>query len=178
MQRMKRHGSTIRALENGANDASETKSIARTNQFGLTDKQEHFAQCVAKGLTLLDSYKTAYDVGSQSKSTNYTVASKLMDNPKVISRVNTLMEERQKKTKSLDAKFIRQHVFDRLMIESIDEKSSPLARLKALELLGKIDLVSMFSEQRHPTDEKDDPVELQSRLQALLDRMIDVTPKH
>jgi hypothetical protein len=156
-----------------------TNSYARTNDHGLTEKQEAFARGVANGLTLKEAYERAYDASEMAKSSIYSEASKLMDHPLVAQRARQLMEERQKKTHAIDALRIRQHVFDRLMIESVDDDSPPNARIKALELLGKIDVVSMFKEQKgEVVPEQADVKMLEEKLKEALSRLIDVSPRN
>ena len=138
---------------------------------GLTSKQALFAETVASGATLAASYRTAYDAGSMSAAAIHTEASKLMCHPGIAQRVNVLVRERQAKT-SLGAERIRQHVIERLHLESIDPDSSPAARVRALELLGKLDIVGAFRE-RVATEESapaqaDLAATLEARLKALL----------
>lgn len=138
---------------------------------GLTAKQEAFAEQVASGATLAASYRAAYDAGSMSAAAIHTEASKLMCHPGIAQRVNVLVRDRQAKT-SLDAARIRQHVIERLHAESIDPDSSPAARVRALELLGKLDVVGAFRER--VATEPDAPAQadlaatLEARLRALL----------
>lgn len=180
MKPTKRFKNTVKALENLAVDAAKPDNVApfgRANQYGLTEKQEDFARYVANGSTLSDAYRNSYDVSNMSTSSVYTAASQLIDNTKVASRVKTLMEIREKKTHAIDAMRIRQHVFDRLMIESVMDESPAASRIKALELLGRIDLVSMFKESKGPLEDKEDVGEITAKLQAMLGKLIDVTPK-
>src|SRR6478736_4081569 len=153
MKTNQRFKNTVKALESMAQDAEkqdEVRPLGRANQYGLTEKQEGYAQDVAKGATLSDAYRKNYDCDNMSTASVYTAASKLLDHPSVSSRVRSLMEIREKKTHAIDASRIRQHVFDRLMVESVDDGNPAASRIKALELLGKIDLVSMFKESKGP----------------------------
>mgnify|MGYP003635203956 CR=1 FL=1 len=59
---------------------------------GLTAKQEGFAQGVARGLTLSDAYRMAYDAEKMKDATIWTEASSLVDNPKVATRVSILQK--------------------------------------------------------------------------------------
>ena len=82
-----------------------------------------------------------------------------------------LLRDRQAKT-SLDAARIRQHVIERLHAESTDPDNPPAARVRALELLGKLDVVGAFRER--VATEPDAPAQadlaatLEARLKALL----------
>ncbi len=154
-----------------------SNSYARANEYGLTEKQETFAREVAKGATLADAYRTAYDASAMQQSSIYSEASRLMDNPLVAQRAKQLLDERIKHTHAIDAKRIRQHVFDRLMIESVADESPPQARIKALELLGKIDVVSMFKEQKgQELPETVDVAALEAKLRTMLGKLIDISP--
>lgn len=112
---------------------------------GLTAKQERFAQEVAKGKPLSEAYRIAYDAGGMRDQAIWTEASKLMSNPKVSGRVTELRKVIEAKTLH-DAGQIRSHVLERLMLESINAQQDG-ARLRALELLGKLDIVGMFRER-------------------------------
>ena len=56
----------------------------------MTPKQEHFAQCIADGMTQADAYRTAYSASKMSAGALHVEASKLLDNPKVSLRVQEL----------------------------------------------------------------------------------------
>lgn len=60
----------------------------------LTAKQEHFAQCVADGMTQADAYRTAYDVSANTlPETIWAEASRLMADHMVSARVKELRED-------------------------------------------------------------------------------------
>jgi len=62
--------------------------------MSLTPKQEHFAQCVAKGMTQADAYRTAYNVSPDTKNeTIQDSAYKVMLNPDVSHRVAELKDQ-------------------------------------------------------------------------------------
>lgn len=142
------------------------------NAHGLTSKQEAFAVGVgSRGETLAQAYRAAYDAANMSQATIHAEACRLMANPLVAARVNALVRERQLSA-SHDAARIRQHVIERLHAESIDPDSSPAARVRALELLGKLDTVQAFKErvQQEPATpaQADLAATLEARLKALL----------
>lgn len=144
---------------------------------GLTEKQDIFAREVAKGSTLIDAYKAAYDTSNMKQGTMYSEASKLADHPIVSERIRHLMELRSKRTHALDAMRIRQHVFDRLMAESVDMDNPAASRVRSLELLGKIDIVQMFREPKEaPVPTEESVKDLQDKLRGMLAKLVDVTP--
>lgn len=63
----------------------------------LTDKQEKFAQAIAKGFTQADAYREAYDCENQKDETIWSNACRLMNNAKVIARVKELKERALKR---------------------------------------------------------------------------------
>ena len=140
---------------------------------GLTAKQERFCQEVAAGNTLAASYRAAYDAANMTEHTIHNEASRLMNRPDIAARVNALIQAKQDKT-SHDTARMRQHIIERLWAESQDSDSPPAARLKALELMGKLDIVGAFRErvsnEADNTASQDIAQTLQTRLKALLDK--------
>jgi len=138
---------------------------------GLTSKQESFATHVANGETLAASYRAAYDAESMSPAAIHNEASKLMDHPGIAMRVNALLRQRQA-AESHDAGRIRRHVIERLHLESINEDSPPAARVRALELLGKLDVVGAFRERVATEQAEAAPADLAATLEAKLKAML------
>ena len=64
----------------------------------LTAKQEKFVQGIIEGLSQADAYRAAYPKQKMSDKTIWETASKLMNNPKVIARVNELRNQMMKST--------------------------------------------------------------------------------
>lgn len=139
---------------------------------GLTAKQEAFCQGVgARGETLAAAYRAAFDASNMAPATIHNEAFKLMTRPEIAARVNTLVREKRAKA-SYDAARIRSHVVERLHAESVNPDNPPAARVRALELLGKLDVVGAFRE-RVETEAKqaapdDIAATLEARLKALL----------
>ena len=64
----------------------------------LTPKQEHFAKCVADGMSQADAYRAAFNVKATTKAqTIHDSASKVMSNPEVSHRVTELKANLAKK---------------------------------------------------------------------------------
>lgn len=146
--------------------------LLTVNEWGLTAKQEGFAQDVALGVPLVQAYAKNYDVKSATSPTTYNAASDLAQMPKIVDRLAYLYKEQEKRMMR-DAVAIRRHVFQGLIKESENEKNPAAARVRALELLGKIDIVSMFKDRteveihdnRKPEDIEN---ELKDKLRKLL----------
>ena len=142
------------------------------DQNGLTAKQEAFCQGVGtRGETLAAAYRVAYDASNMTAASIYAEASRLMANPLIASRVNALVQQKQMSV-SLDATRIRQHVIERLQAESSNPENPSSTRVRALELLGKLNTVDLFRERSVVETEhapaSDLAQTLQARLQALL----------
>jgi phage terminase small subunit len=58
--------------------------------MSLTAKQEHFAQCIADGMTQADAYRTAYGADKMKTETIHKRASELMSDGEVSGRVQEL----------------------------------------------------------------------------------------
>jgi predicted transcriptional regulator len=141
-------------------------------EYGTTVKQEMFCHEVAKGKTLTDAYKAAYDAGNMAPNVIHNEASKLMNKPVIQERVRTILRELEEKYLDADAKAIRKYVFGRLMEESRDKKSSAAARIKALELLGKMDIVGMFTERKDVDPPAKNVEDLERQLQEKLRKFV------
>ena len=113
---------------------------------GLTAKQEAFCQEVAKGSNLSAAYRVAYDAQNMKPNIINNEACKLMGRQDIANRVNMLITENQAKS-SHDSARIKQHVIEKLWLESQDTKNPATVRVRALELLGKMTSVSLFTER-------------------------------
>ena len=137
----------------------------------LTSKQEHFCQLVAKGETLTDAYRQAYDVSAKTKpSTVWTNASKLAtENTKVSLRIKAITEEITARKRTDDDR-LKIFVLDRLKTEAM-EADSDSARVASLTQLGRS--IGMFSD-RVETDNVADrsageiEADIQRRLASIL----------
>jgi hypothetical protein len=113
---------------------------------GLTEKQRAFCRNVAEGMTLADSYRAAYDCQNMAPATITNEAYKLMLRQDITAIVNKYSQEKLAKT-SHDAARIRLSVIERLQIEANDTTNPASVRVRALELLGKITDVALFTER-------------------------------
>lgn len=78
----------------------------------LTPKQEHFAQCIADGMTQADAYRTAFNVKPTTKPQSiWDSASKVIAHPEVAQRVKELkakLEEKAIWTREMSVKALVQ----------------------------------------------------------------------
>jgi hypothetical protein len=78
----------------------------------MTPKQEHFARCIADGMTQADAYRTAFNVKPTTKPQSiWDSASKVIANPEVAQRVKELkakLEEKAIWTREMSVKALVQ----------------------------------------------------------------------
>lgn len=141
----------------------------------LTAKQKQFARYIAEGHTGADAYRKAYNAKGSPKSVGSN-ASRLKAEDRMqieLNRLNTLKEIREQQTPAQ----LRQTVIERLQLEATDESNPPSARIRALELLGKVTEVAAFTERREQTvihSSEAIKQQLMERLRSLT--AIDITP--
>ena len=134
---------------------------------GLTGKQSSFAKLVAEGSTLAGAYREAYDAEKMKPNTVFSSASRLMDKPQIAARVKVLVRAQEEDAQH-DAARIRRFVIERLHVEA-ENADNASARIRALELLGKLSDVGAFVE-RIETDIKDErtAAEIEAELKETL----------
>lgn len=140
----------------------------------LTSKQEAFARAVAlEGMTYADAYRAAYDTTTMAAPTVWVKASELAKAGKVRARIEALRAGLERQAYD-DAGATRRHVVERLMYESLNAPQAS-ARVRALELLGRLDFVGLFRPPRaaEVVDNRtaaDIIAELRNRLTAALEK--------
>jgi hypothetical protein len=141
----------------------------------LTAKQKKFARLIAEGNTGADSYRKAYNAKGTPKSVGSN-ASRLKADERMqleLTRLKALQEIREQQSPAQ----IRQTVIERLQLEATDQDNPPAARIRALELLGKVTEVAAFTERREQTvihSSEAIKQQIMDRLRSLT--AIDVTP--
>ena len=128
---------------------------------GLTAKQEAFAQEVAKGSTLADAYRSAYDAERMKDSSVWTNASQLMSDTKVAQRVKAIQDAMEQSALHDQAR-LRRLVLERLHVEATKEENSDASRVRSLELLGKT--VAMFSDRVEQVESSRSASEIEQEL--------------
>jgi hypothetical protein len=115
----------------------------------LTAKQKRFARHIAEGNTGADAYRKAYNAKGTPKSVGSN-ASRLKADERMqleLTRLKALQEIREQQSPAQ----IRATVIERLQLEATDAENPPAARIRALELLGKVTEVAAFTERREQT---------------------------
>ena len=99
----------------------------------LTAKQEAFVQNIIQGMSQADAYRAAYPKQKMSDKTVWETASKLMSNPKVITRLTELRNELAKPS-IMTAQERLEWLTE--LIKSNDETTSD--KLRAADIMNKM----------------------------------------
>ena len=162
------HGSTAAALAN--NKAKLARGELEDVAQRLSAKQESFARRVASGTcTLSDAYRASYDAEGMANKTIWQAASRLMGNSKVAARVAELSKAQEEEYLH-DGASLRAFVVNGLQIEAT-QASSPGARVRALELLGKLTEVQAFADVSIDRTPKRTEAEIEADIKDLLERL-------
>ncbi len=165
---IKLHGSTANALANSKAklERGELEDKA-TNR--LTGKQEAFAQHVSKGNTLKASVRHAYDSENMTDKSCYEMGCRMMRNAKIAARVDGLIEAETRAALHKGGS-LKAFVVERLQEEALNAKQDG-ARVRALELLGKLTEVGAFAEQRIDITPRKSEQEIEQEIRNLLERL-------
>ncbi len=172
----KARGASVIPLRTSTQDAiRDSKAKLDNGQLAdvaqrLSAKQESFARRVASGTcTLSDAYRSAYDAEGMANKTIWQAASRLMGNSKVAARVAELSRAQEAEYLH-DGASLRAFVVNGLQIEAT-QASSPGARVRALELIGKLTEVGAFSEQRIDITPRKSEQQIEQEIKDLLERL-------
>jgi hypothetical protein len=112
----------------------------------LTKKQKDFARKVAEGKPKAQAYRETYNTNA-SKQNQAVQASKLSNNPKIKTMIEAFTLANEAREYLIPAQ-IRSMAIQNLVTIAIDEGEKTSNKLKALELIGKMSEVSLFSETK------------------------------
>ena len=108
----------------------------------LTVKQQRFVNSILKGNTQTQAYRECYDTSKMKEGTIRTEAANTTAKPHVAKAIqDAMIQERERAT--LSAGGIREFVMQRLVREA-EHAGQDGARVRALELLGKMPSVGLF----------------------------------
>jgi hypothetical protein len=115
-------------------------------KVNLTKKQKDFARKVAEGKPKAQAYREAYD--SQAKpATQSNEGHKLMKNPAISAMIEAFTLANEAREYLIPAQ-IRTMAIQNLVSIAINDDEKTSNKLKALELIGKMSEVSLFSETK------------------------------
>ena len=136
----------------------------------LTPKQLHFARCVASGMTQADAYREAYEPNDSTTAASiHTLASRLMADVEIRSRVDVLVAARERAV-AASALSDREKVLGKLRGWMESAEPTDGNKLRAAELLGKA--AGLFATEvnvnTRERDASEVAAELEQRLSGLL----------
>jgi hypothetical protein len=115
-------------------------------KVNLTKKQKDFARKVAEGKPKAQAYRESYN--STGKPTTEAVeGSKLASNPKIAQMIESFTLANEAREYLIPAQ-IRTMAIQNLVSIAINDDEKTSNKLKALELIGKMSEVSLFSETK------------------------------
>ena len=134
----------------------------------LTGKQRAFADYVAAGKTLADSYKAAYNAENMKAAGIHSEACLLAAHPKITARIEHLQAANERVGIACSVSD-REKVLTKLR-DLVDNGDSHANQLRAVELLGRT--VGIFKADQDQPDKPRTPAEIQAELQELLGKVL------
>ena len=128
----------------------------------MTPKQLHFCRCVASGMTQADAYREAYEPSDSTTAASiHTLASRLMGQVEIRSRVDTLIAARERAV-AASALSDRDKVLSKLRGWMDSAEPTDSTKLRAAELLGKA--AGLFTSEINVTTKDRDASEVAAEL--------------
>lgn len=115
-------------------------------KVNLTKKQKDFARKVAEGKPKAQAYREAYDSNGKPQ-TEAQEGNRLANNPKISAMIESFALANEAREYLIPAQ-IRTMAIQNLVSIAINDEEKTSNKLKALELIGKMSEVSLFSETK------------------------------
>jgi hypothetical protein len=154
----------LRVIEGGKGKVRRTGKGSAPRP--LTGKQLAFIQGILRGESQCAAYEAAYDVGGMGKSAIYTEAGRLFRNPRIAHKIEQGREAQTRSALHSGASY--RHSLIRKLGEIIDSNEAAATRLRAMELLGKTEHVSLFLARSTDVTEDLSASEIEAELETLL----------
>jgi phage terminase small subunit len=126
---------------------------ANPSNLRLTKKQKTFAEQFVETGNKSEAYRRAYDTKGK-RETHARDAQKVANNPNVATYANALQMAKEAEEYLLPTR-LRTVAIHRLTKLALDDDVAPAQQLKALELIGKMTEVALFSERREVVHQVD-----------------------
>jgi phage terminase small subunit len=139
------------------------------NGIKLTKKQKAFAHAVVETGNKTEAYRRAYDTEGKPR-TAARDAQKVASNPAVSTYIQALEAAQEVREYLLPAR-LREMAVQKLSSMALNDDLKPSEQLKALELVGKMSEVALFSERReivHSLNSADLKAQLMDAVQAAI----------
>jgi hypothetical protein len=139
---------TRKEISEGLEQIPINQILLGSNQAGitLTKKQKAFAEEVVRSGNKSAAYRKAYDHNGKPETASRD-AQKVANNPKVSTYIQALEQAKEAEAYLLPAR-LRSIAIHRLTGLALNEEIPPAQQLKALELIGKMTEVALFTERR------------------------------
>lgn len=137
----------------------------------LTGKQSAFVRAILKGQNQSDAYRSAYNAENMSDQAIWTEAGRLFRHPEVSRRIAKGRAAQERQAVHTGAS-LRLHVEKELFALST-KADTDQAKIRSLELLGKLDKVGAFTERVSTVSEQQSPEEIRAELEARLRAVFD-----
>ena len=134
----------------------------------LTAKQFAYVQAILKGANQSDAYREAYNAENMSAQAIWTEAGRLFRHPLVSLRITAGRAAQERQAVHTGAS-LRSHV-ERELFELTTKAESDQSKLRALELLGKLEKVGAFTERVAQVNEELSAEEVEEQLAAQLEK--------
>jgi phage terminase small subunit len=119
---------------------------SRSKQTTLTKKQKAFAEQVVMTGNKTEAYRRAYDTDGK-RTTIASEANKVSKNPNVSTYIEALKAHKEVEEYLLPAR-LRALAIHKLSNMALNDDLKPTEQLRALELVGKMTEVALFTERR------------------------------
>ena len=139
---------TRKEISEGLEQIPINQILLGSNQAGitLTKKQKAFAEEVVKSGNKSAAYRKSYNHKGKPETASRD-AQKVANNPKVSTYIQALEQAKEAEAYLLPAR-LRSIAIHRLTGLALNENIAPAQQLKALELIGKMTEVALFTERR------------------------------
>ena len=141
------------------------------NNIRLTKKQKTFAEELVKTGNKTEAYRRAYDTNGKRETASRD-AQKIANNPHVSTYVNALTMANEVEEYLLPSR-LRTMAIHKLSNMALNDDLPPAQQLKALELIGKMSEVSLFTHRAeviHTVDSNSLRVKLMEAIQVAIQR--------
>jgi hypothetical protein len=139
---------TRKEISEGLEQVPINQILLGSNQAGitLTKKQKAFAEEVVRSGNKSAAYRKSYNHKGKPETASRD-AQKVANNPKVSTYIQALEQAKEAEAYLLPAR-LRSIAIHRLTGLALNEEIPPAQQLKALELIGKMTEVALFTERR------------------------------
>ena len=144
--------------------------VSTSKEKRLTPKQLKFAEELAMGKSKAEAYRKSHNSKGKPK-TQSNEGQKLAKNPTIATQVEAFKVALEAQKYQTPA-HLRALAIHKITEKVLDEDCPPAQQLKALELLGKITEVALFTERRE-TVHVSDPREMREKLMASIQLAIE-----